>query len=400
MTCHNTSNPTLKKLTLIEGGTHHEVLSNYIHMLQEQSNDIQVYTNSYIWNLLDERAKALAKVTYHVTNNGEDFIPFLFHHKEEIDTSEIVLCTTLDTYEEGKYIKNIFIPPTFLLIHCLNELNNPYRLTHWNYAPDGYFMLFGRILKSLWTKTYFDKRKNFDSFKYLVVPSDIMLEEAKNLPIFSNKVMGIAPFYAIPSDSSCQKTIIKNRLKVVIPGTVNNRTRNYDLATEIISQISMLRPITLTLLGKLNDQSLVEGLHKLSRIRPNFELITFNSEVDATTYENELEHADIALLPFKSLVRHGIAVEYTGKTFLSGSINDVCRTRLPILYPNTTPLPTELNTLGYTFTDVDDAVRILIGFDQAQANEQWNKYSELSKKLNYRNQGENIIYTMTTLTNK
>ncbi|MEM9920489.1 MAG: glycosyltransferase [Bacteroidota bacterium] len=146
-----------------------------------------------------------------------------------------------------------------------------------------------------------------------------------------------------------KKRIADEKIKVVIPGSVRNYARNYEMALEAFEQldVSLQAKVQLVFLGQaIGDyaEALIAQARKMS-----LELVSFGSKVPQTTYDAHLASADFLLLPIQKSYRLGAVVEEFGRSNITGAENDLLRFGLPALVSQHYPLPKELEPLVRRF---------------------------------------------------
>jgi hypothetical protein len=165
----------------------------------------------------------------------------------------------------------------------------------------------------------------------------------------------LPPFPLSFADSNALINIPEAGLHIVIPGSVDQRRKDYAAllpALQIIVQKTK-KPFRLTLLGKAGVEAQrrwINPLKQLSAQCPHFSLQWFDRRIDQIHFEQIMSSAHILLAPVQSYYFFKIYKEWYGKTKMSGINNDIIRFLKPCLLPDEYLIADALKplTIGYS----------------------------------------------------
>ncbi|WP_235299332.1 glycosyltransferase family protein [Portibacter marinus] len=120
-----------------------------------------------------------------------------------------------------------------------------------------------------------------------------------------------------------------NTIKIVIPGTIN-QYRNYGNLIDGIQEYSKRsdRKMEIVLLGR-NHSGIDFQVYNTDQLSFH----TFNDYVTEDKYLQEIQNADLMILPLEEYIEYKGVLEIKGSSNISGGINDAAFVGCPIIIP-------------------------------------------------------------------
>lgn len=342
----------MNRIAIIELAGHFEVARAYAKMALESGFSVLMVVN--------ESNHLQLKVVF----NDEDKIVWLVAHDHSldnflsankliIDQCSLVICCTPEQ-KNGTVISKEWQATTYLVIH---DVNNYFEVVK-NINTSGGLRQLLRIAKYYFTGYFSKRKKALHTFEGIIVPSPAIkaytavrtaMQSIVSLPFFYNE----------------HRPVIYNHdhTTIVIPGTVNQRSRDYNMVYETLHCMNANgfdRPVNLILLGQCKGQEALKIRQKFLDMNFHWlQLTTFEAAVPQSTYDRLMLEADFYLLPLQHQWRYGIVNEIGGTTCLSGNIGDMVRYGMPVLLPNGYQIQEELMPLvTYYDNDVKNTAKV------------------------------------------
>lgn len=357
----------MKKIALVELQEHQVVLFGLIDLLLMQTFEVEVFAPEYMWDQLWAEWKDNPKLTWHSKVEIESGPVFFQRNCEQINACDLIVFTTLvrdfDFFCQQKYLA-----PTILIVHKGNFFFAP----HQNLRIQNFKDVL-RYLRSIWKRDHFYRIKFQRVIDYCAF-LDINIQQymAPHIPAWVRLLPPIPFSYCDPVPIPA-----KDRIHVVLPGTVSSIKRNFKLLFEALKLADPLldHEVDLIFLGNagtkrarlmfnLLDQQPFKRLH----------IHTFLELVAEEEYTHHLKKADFLILPLQEELFFGLTKEYYGKTSISAGINDMLRFGKPALLPDFYPLEPALNELTQRFGRAEELAALLVEW----VNER--TYLSISKK--------------------
>lgn len=329
------------KIAFVEGAFHSEVLSVLAILAAGQDVNVTIYTHEKLRDNLLPAVLTDNRIACLFAQESDNFCQWVYQHIPLNHAFDFIILTSVETYQND--IVDISQRPNVCLY--LHTLNNAFSAFWTNLfsPPLSFIAKTSRYLKAKIANNIYSKRTEIiKKYKYYAV-TDEQIGNTLHL-IFSipkDNIL-VIPFYFIP----VLKKATSSR-RIVIPGTVNTKTRDYCTVIDALSGVN--KEVEVFFLGALQDGKVKTRLELLSVTKPNVILRYFESSIDSAQYEEILKSSHFAILPIIPVFEHGISSEIAGVTCLSGSFNDICRGRLPYLYPERLALPSNLVEFGTAY---------------------------------------------------
>ncbi len=190
------------------------------------------------------------------------------------------------------------------------------------------------------------KRRFFTSADGLIYASTRLAREGMQEP-FLRKVRHIViPFAGSPDSGNSRPIVNKDQpLRVVIPGSINNRVRNYDVVVEALKIAEPFgTKIEVHLAGRVTDWNILDNFknHFPQAFSPLLatDLIIWYYEkgLSEDAFNLLLQKSDIILSPLRPEITVGRYWELLGITKASGTPFDAVFFAKPLLLPSWHPL--------------------------------------------------------------
>lgn len=367
------------KIALVEGGFHHEVVRSYALMMWQQGADIHLFTNRYVYDQLNSLLNQ--KVQWHI-EEGNAFQSWIELQKGLLETMDFVLITSPQT-TKGEFITALGSGKKQALV--LHDLHNDFapwsHLTFWNTF---HVVDFLKTIKYM-AKGYFSLRKKaLSSFDYLVVTTDVMAQYGKSENFFNSAL--VLPFLW---NEFTPKVHERDAVKIVVPGTINSRSRAYGYLAEVLRKMmdkGLNTSIELVLLGKAKSKKDENVMHTLQSLATaSLKITQYTGEVKQAEFDRQMMDADFLFLPLQHRWTYGVVDERGGWSCISGNIGDMVRFGLPVWLPNHYVIPQELEVMVQRFSMVDadqDASLISNYVLEKRFNQQKNQAPAVFLKFN------------------
>ncbi|HKH62020.1 MAG TPA: hypothetical protein VKA49_14360 [Flavitalea sp.] len=158
---------------------------------------------------------------------------------------------------------------------------------------------------------------------------------------------------------------VKNYLRIAIPGTIDNRRRNYDLAFDVLDEINQKDlPISIVLLGGISEYGKVIFEKCRQYISKTSNLTFFQTDtVEQPIYDHELNDSHFIWIPsvVDAILSDGIRETY-GLSISSGTLFDAIKHAKPFIVPQQLSIPAELESSCFRYELKEEIVPFLEAF--------------------------------------
>ena len=156
---------------------------------------------------------------------------------------------------------------------------------------------------------------------------------------------------------------VSRALTIVIPGTLDERRRKYNLAFDLLDRINERQlPIIIFFLGGCDRQYGPEVLERSKRYALKHENLIFYDTpvVDQPEFDRVMNEAHFVFIPstVHTVVSDGVEEIY-GKTISSGNIFDVIKHGKPFIAPSQLDVPTNIESSCFKYTETEQIVSFL-----------------------------------------
>ncbi|MBB4077524.1 glycosyltransferase involved in cell wall biosynthesis [Lewinella aquimaris] len=195
-----------------------------------------------------------------------------------------------------------------------------------------------------------------------VYPSSPLMETGSREKAYRNKQHIKIPFSFTRELSGSHLPHRSGTIKIVIPGAVTSRTRDYGPVEHAIRFLHEREIHTVIhLAGRVKDERIIRRLRQVVNETPTVRLAYHQNGVSPEDFTEIMQSADVLLAPLKRTVAIGQCLEVLGTTKVSGSIYDAMHFGKPILVPHWYESGEEPLL---QFSDADDLGRMLVSFAQ------------------------------------
>lgn len=148
--------------------------------------------------------------------------------------------------------------------------------------------------------------------------------------------------------------------KIIIPGIISNKRRNYDELIKVIKNVLSKRTdFKFILLGRIVSKELIVPLTRLKQQFPQ-NIQFFSSYIEQELFEKYVIESDIILAPIRKNVDSNPQEQY-GLTKASGIEFDAYKYKKPILIPSFYEIQNDNIDVTY-FNTYDDLTKILLKY--------------------------------------
>lgn len=179
-----------------------------------------------------------------------------------------------------------------------------------------------------------------------------------------------------------------SKLRIVVPGTISSRRRDYDFVFDVIESLPTTK-VKLELLGAPGSDS--ESILSRARnlIEQGYEILKPTEWVGPELFHESLTQADVILSPVRVTHYHGGGKERLGKTKTTGNIGDAVRSGTPIFMPSEFPVKQPFDGLIYSYQNIGDVVSIFKSIMHGEQKYDSNAVKTASK-FNIQQQSDRI----------
>ena len=331
-----------------------EVRSNYPMVeslvdIASRVGDVTVFTNEYVYNQFNNSFPD--GVNFVVKNNNvslKSYLKLLSDHSKKLDVLFVntVSGSALDLFAWNRY----FRPECFsiMTIHNINRwFNSTLRI-----LPDGYPLshLLDAHAKNLLRSGILSRFNAFNTIFPVLHP---YLRKFTVKPLFSFPFM----FHK----SSIVKPVSSDRVRVVIPGYVENVRRDYDIVIKAIEGCYNYHDrLEFFLLGKpkgVYGESIINKAKSLNA--SGFNIHYFDEYIPFDDWKSFMVSADVLLLPIRSVFESVESNEFYGVSKGTGTVSNAVRYGKPFLIPSSQSVGDELFGMIHAYDSVDDIVSFL-----------------------------------------
>ncbi len=340
-------------VVIFELGHHHEVLEQLILVLSKIARSVICIIDMINQN---DFLPVIVNVQYLTLNQYRD--PDHINRKQLLDKAHFILFSTYSSNMDLHFYKKYGFK-TYILIHganyFLHPIANPFKpLLKWKSIL--------HILKEIIEGEY-SKRRSIARITRLLSTSQFAPDYLK----FRHITLTYLPttFYTPSSDQYPRENKI---LKIVIPGRIDQESKDVDLLLEALGTVSrkIKQQTHIHLFGKTKDfKKLLPFKEELDRQESKLKVNLHAQYLPHNQYQSILTFCDLILLISKRIIRNKYATEINGITHITGGLNDAIRYAKPILLPDWYPIPGNYAKITESYTNaVDLANKIFAIIDE------------------------------------
>ncbi|MFW6046968.1 MAG: hypothetical protein ACOCP4_04195 [Candidatus Woesearchaeota archaeon] len=316
----------MKKICLIEFTPNHYdfiiAAANYFGEIAE----VEVFIHEDVY----------VSLVYEYTTNYSNFkkphINTYRNYKELIQESFI-------NFDEIIFLSITFTWKIIFIYYLTRKIKIPYSIAIHSINS---WLKFGKLnFKNL--VRFYIKKRIYEKSKHIIVLSKYQKETL--IEIVSKEIF-IIPF-KLPVIGL--KSVKNSKFTIVVPGTVDNKKRDYKGILKILDELQS--NCILILLGKMKDDEIKQ------KIRENENIIWFNGFVTQNIFDKYLKQCDIILAPTIQKYTWGSSsTEFYGITKASGAEFDCIKYRKKLLINEFYNIDNFLikNNIVHRFSDLED----------------------------------------------
>lgn len=324
-----------------------------IKLFDNGKNRITIFTYEGAYQQFQHLFKEnMSNYTWVIKNSSESrlqFIRRIYRHSKRSKFDILYLNTISDNHLA--YALMIVLLRNMRIILTLHDINS-----HFGFRP-------GKTFRG-WVRNT-GKRILVSVVKEFNVVASTMIAYLRNkLP--PHKKVHCVPG-SVFEEEKRPRTIegIGQRLKIVIPGSIDNRRRDYDLVFRLLEQINERKlKISIVLLGGISEYG-TEILEKCKDyIASTAELLFFQTDiVDQPIFDREMDEADFIFIPsvINTVVSDGVPERY-GLSISSGTIFDVIKHAKPMIVPEQLVIPANLESSTFKYLSSAEIILFLENF--------------------------------------
>lgn len=322
----------MKKIAYIELDTHAELAANF-YELTKDSADISVdfYFSEKIFKLLNIRDKNI-----HITDYS-DLLDILNKKKYDL----IIIGTVHRHFIFYKAIVKRY--NTAVLVHNLNFS----KASKWD------------LFKSIFRKDFKYRLKLLLKEGLLEAPN--VYQKAKNILAIDKKMSEKYQFKFLPlyrynaSIGKLDQLLDHQIIKIVIPGAVSQRRRDYDSLFEKLKNFKDNGLFyEFIFLGKASGKELEKLKHFEKFKLQNIKFQYFTDKIPQDQFDKKMSTADLLYCPIQPETDFFSVKEFYGKTKASGNIGDAIKYGKPAIFPAS--YPSDLDFIVEETSDLQEQI--------------------------------------------
>ena len=331
---------------------HFEGAYPVIKLFDNGKNQITIFTyeNSYrqFQYLFKDTISNYTWVVKEPTESKIQFIRRMYNHSSN-NKFDILYLNTISDNHIFYAVMILFLKRTRVIL-TLHDINS-----HFSFPSGSGFRGWVR---------YIGKRALIKVVNEFNVVASTMVAYLKSRVHRHKKVHNV-PGSIYEEDKRSKSKQILNSIKTVIPGTVDNRRRDYHLAFNLLQEIDRKNlPISIVLLGGMSEYG-KDIFEKCRQYVSKTSNLTFfqTDTVDQPIFDREMDDCHFIWVPsvVNTVLSDGIPETY-GLSKSSGTLFDVIKHAKPFIVPKELSVPTELESSCFKYESKDQIVPFLQSF--------------------------------------
>jgi hypothetical protein len=329
-------NLTNIKVAVIELYNHSEIVLKYISLLQKSGATVLLFTNGnveqHVRRMNHEKLPELFPVKYGTVSDLGTYL-------NEINRCDHILCTSFEAGFEDFNKIDFKVPVTVMLHNGNYFFSKPFQNLCGisGLAKYIYRLVKGDLRgKNKWKKNvnqFAFGDKNVVNHMIRVVPEEI-LSKIRYLP------------FRAASNVLTQPSEEASTMKIVIPGTIQQRTRDYLPLLEAMERLQgddFGKKIIFQFAGYPKGKKGLEIAIKLKSLNSDsFTIEIASSEMDFLSFEKTLSEGNFFILPLQKSSCFSFSREEHGRSYISGTIYDLIEFQKPAIISDGHPIPSAL----------------------------------------------------------
>ena len=323
----------IAKIALFEPELHHEVLELFLAHYVHIAENVSILTYSENIEYINETSRFQSNVTWCTFENRKKDERLIKQWISEQSDVDLFVWITLSPLWLNFSIEKLPVN-SMLIIH-----NYHYWFDYENHkAP-----LFHH-LKTIWHQwiyffSYRQKQKRWLSrFRYW---------------------NSLVSFPFLPSQRiALQHTHIRNKLSVVIPGSIRKNGRDYGLAIQFIEKVPSTMEMELVFLGEATSLFARQFLISVNKIKPqSVKIIHFDHYVSEDLFRFYMQRATFLWIPLTADRYYGGVIEKVGVSAITGGVLDAWKFQRNCFLPQWYPIPSDMKSLVLPYHHIDEIIQ-------------------------------------------
>ncbi|HEX2935862.1 MAG TPA: hypothetical protein VHO72_10955 [Bacteroidales bacterium] len=168
----------------------------------------------------------------------------------------------------------------------------------------------------------------------------------------------LLPYRVFDPQLSDLNPLQHNDFRIVIPGSVDIKRRDYFFVREIAERLKDLTHIRFVLLGKPYGDEAAALVSKLEQLKDT--VLCYREFIDESEFERQMQQADIVWGPLTRYYAAHDAVEEYGVSKETGVSFAMIRYALPGLFPSDVSVMDEINSGTTFYSNADEFISIIM----------------------------------------
>ena len=323
----------ITKIALFEPEMHHEVLEMLLGYFIEWVEIISILTQKENINYIDHAARLQPKLIWQIFESKRKdriFIRNWISDQQEVDLFIwITLSPSWYSFKIERIPEN-----SMLLIH-----NFHFWFDYENHKAPIY-----HHIKTIWHQwiyfiSYREKQKIWLSrFRY------------------SNSLVSFS-FLPSPRCLNLQSPV-RNKLSVVIPGSIRKNGRDYGLVIPFIEKLPSSVEMELVFLGEATSHFARRFLISVNKIKPqSVKMVHFDHYVPEDLFRFYMQRATFLWIPLMPHRYYGGVMEKVGFSAITGGLLDAWKYQRKCFLPQWYPIPASMKKLVLPYHHVDEIIQ-------------------------------------------
>lgn len=379
----------LKGMTIgIYESEHFETVYPVLRVLDNGTNHITVYTNiSVARQLKDQLGTDSQKFNWVIKEENQSirsFIGVISEHVKQKSFDFFLLNTVSNNHLLfARMIKNNANTSFYLVVHDVNNLM---------LSKPGFGLR--KLIRHLGKKMLVNNCKGFFAISsrttnYLAG----FIDDGRTVQWFPGAIYEDANSVSI-------KTEEISTLKVVVPGTLDSRRRNYQQVFKLAEQVfGKQMNIEICLLGGNSGKDSAALIEQCRQLSKKFNGFTYYDlpELSFEEFDKQMRSADFIWVPstVNTIIADNIAETY-GQSKSSGNMFDAIRYAKPLLVPASLTIDKEQEDAAIVYKDMEELIEILSNLQQSDKRAIWaGKALEVAKNYSVSKLQEKLVHYFT-----
>ena len=327
---------------------HFEVTYTLISLFDNNENNITVFIHpaayKQLQHMLAGKATRYQWVVKEETETNRQFIHRLFKHINHSRFDLLYFNTIEDNFiHYAYYLKRVKKNSTILTLHDINGF--------FRYQPSFNARRLVRYVGKKWLI------RIVPAFNVL---SETLISRLRSSLPASKKIFNIPGSFFDPEQFTPKSFSVGETLSIVIPGSVDTRRRNYELAFDLLQAAQQQKiKISITLLGAFQkgySENIQQKCNDYLQANDNLHFYE-SSIVDQPEFDRVIHKSHFIWMPLQSFstINDGVDEQY-GICTCSGNIADIIRHAKPFFAAEQLPLETCLEKSCSRYKTINDIV--------------------------------------------